>query len=131
MTCSFICQASARSPLVLLSSRAVLAPTVKADNGPNAQSAVLAPDTSPAPPIRDTRDLRWAAARRVLSHGLPWPRRLPAQQPVRLNSPSHQRPARAKQDREQQEALATLPPPWHDCDFTGERAVWKGKFCIV
>ena len=29
-----------------------------------------------------------------------------------------------------EEALATLPPP-HGGDFTGERAVWEGKFCIV
>ena len=27
-----------------------------------------------------------------------------------------------------EEALATLPPV--DCDFTGERAVWEGKFHI-
>ena len=27
------------------------------------------------------------------------------------------------------EALATLPPR-EDGDFTGERAVWAGKFCI-
>ena len=28
-----------------------------------------------------------------------------------------------------EEALATLPPG-KDGDFAGERAVWKGKFCI-
>ena len=30
-----------------------------------------------------------------------------------------------------EEALATLPPClWKGGDFTGERAVWEGKFCI-
>ena len=29
-----------------------------------------------------------------------------------------------------EEALATLPPE-EDGDFTGERAVWEGKFCII
>ena len=32
-------------------------------------------------------------------------------------------------NRISEEALATLPP--RDDDFTGERAVWEGKFCIV
>ena len=30
-----------------------------------------------------------------------------------------------------EEALATLPPRRKGGDFTGERAVWEGKFCIV
>ena len=29
-----------------------------------------------------------------------------------------------------EEARATLLPPRNGGDFTGERAVWKGKFCI-
>ena len=29
-----------------------------------------------------------------------------------------------------EEALATLPPPEYGGDFTGERAVWEGKFHI-
>ena len=32
-------------------------------------------------------------------------------------------------NRISEEALATLSP-WRGGDFTGERAVWEGKFCI-